>query len=93
MKHEARCQTFNVKFDPALLKEVSDTVRDARVTVTEFRLMEAVGTFATDPEQAKKAINGQIQAWGQVGIVFSQIDTKLWSVCQHICRGQKSLPP
>ena len=91
LRNKARHEQYLLLPDEDEVKEYDETLKFARVTVTESHLVAALRNVCAEKQvgdASKASVDAQIKAWHLVGITVDDIQSALWCYCQQITHGK-----
>ena len=77
-----------MELDEELKKETDKVLTTARVSLSEYYLIDAITMQEKQKQKAKDQVNGQIAAWPKVHLDLTDIHGKVWEVCLGITSGK-----
>jgi len=88
MTAQNRYKLFRRQLGPKLKSDVEELLKDARKTLANLAMVEAIDQQEASPSTAVSAINSSIQMLPHGKLEVTDIDPHVWSFCQRVVRGE-----
>ena len=82
-----RLGEFQHSPEAEIAEDVGQTLKRARVTVSEFDMCQAVMVSLSDPHAGKTKLNEAIRMMEKAQLLQSDINNCLWALCSNVLRG------